>query len=96
MLYIWIYIYIWTYSNFLDIYFSFPRYLNEVICDYQDSSCISGEGAGYQRVIRITFKRDTNKTLGVGKLGDWEDYVQEIRTSCSCQLLPNSNFRSFI
>ena len=96
MLYIWIYTYIWIYSNFLDIYFSFPRYLNEVICDYQDSSCISGEGAGYQRVIRITFKRDTNRTLGVGKLGDWEDYAQEIRTSCSCQLLPNSNFRSFI
>ena len=88
--------YVWKCSNLLDIHFSFPRYLNEVICDYQDSSCLKGEGAGYQKVVRLTFKRDKNGALGVGKLGDWEDYVQDIRTSCSCQLLPNSKFRSFI
>ena len=96
IIYVWIYAYIWKYSHLFDIHFSFPRYLNEVLCDYQDSSCLSGEGAGYQRIIRITFKRDTDGKLGVGKLGDWEDYVQEIRTSCSCQLLPNSLFRPFI
>ena len=84
--------YIWNNISLFNIHFSFPRYLNEVLCDYQDSSCIGGEGAGYQRVIHITFRRDTNGTLGVGKLGDWEDYVQEIRTRVVVNCCQISNF----
>lgn len=73
----------------------FPRYLNEVLCDFTDSYCISREGAGFQRVVKLNFKRDT-KNLGKGRLGDWEDYTEEIRTSCSCQLLPQSIFKPLI
>jgi len=70
----------------------FPRYINEVLCDFSGAGCLSGEGLSVQRKVNIKFRVDSNRTLGIARLGSWQEYEQTIMASCSCQIKTGSFF----
>jgi len=76
----------------------FPRFINQVRCgnrNEDDLFCFAHEGLCVENLIYVTFLYDANR-VGFNRLYQWLPYQQPIATACSCQLLRNSYFSSFI
>lgn len=67
----------------------FPRYLNEVICDAKDASCLSYDGVCIQGSFIVDVLRNTGKCGSDGKQ-IWEVVSQQVRSCCNCRLFPGS------
>lgn len=63
----------------------FPRYLNEIICDTKDSSCLSYKGVCSQGSLYVDVLRNTGICGSDGK-DNWKVVGQWIRSCCNCRL----------
>ena len=94
-----LHIFVWyctvSLSNVWLFYFSFPRYMNEVICHSTDKHCLLGQGACVQSYSFVTFKRNLGG-YSISQLHLWTDYQQMVRNGCHCQLIKGSAFDPFI
>lgn len=64
----------------------FPRYLNEIICDTNDRSCLSNKGQCNQGGVIVDILYDTGKCGFDGKQ-IWQVVNQWIRSCCDCMSL---------
>ena len=63
----------------------FPRYLNEIICDTKDNSCLSYTGVCSQGRLYVDILRNTGMCGSDGK-EIWQVVGQWIRSCCNCRL----------
>lgn len=76
----------------------FPNFINEVICHDADRQCAAKMGICFQRTLQLSFlrfdgkfERDSQLSTLTGKTvykEVWEQYTQEIRSCCECQMYP--------
>ena len=76
----------------------FPNFINEVICRDRDRQCAAKMGMCLQRTLQLSFLRFTGKFELDSRLSTltgkivyrevWEQYTQEIRSCCECQMYP--------
>ena len=76
----------------------FPNFINEVICRDKDRQCAARMGRCLQRTLQLSFLRfsgrfelDSQQSTITGKTvfrEVWEQYTQEIRSCCECQMYP--------
>jgi len=76
----------------------FPNFINEVICRDRDRQCAAKMGMCLQRTLKLSFLRfsgkfelDSRLSIRTGKTvyrEVWEQYTQEIRSCCECQMYP--------
>ncbi|XP_020603646.1 uncharacterized protein LOC110042621 [Orbicella faveolata] len=76
----------------------FPNFINEVICRDKDRQCAAKMGICLQRTLQLSFLRfsgrfelDRQLSTLTGKTvysEVWEQYTQEIRSCCECQMYP--------
>ena len=77
----------------------FPNFINEVICRDTDRQCAAKMGICFQRTLQLSFLRfsgrfelDRQLSTLSGKTvysEVWEQYTQEIRSCCECQMYPS-------
>ena len=77
----------------------FPNFINEVICHDRDRQCAAKMGICFQRTLQLSFLRltgrfelDSQLSTFTGKAvyrEVWEQYTQEIRSCCECQMYPH-------
>ena len=76
----------------------FPNFINEVICRDTDRQCAAKMGICFQRTLQLSFLRFTGRFELDSRLSTltgrtvyrevWEQYTQEIRSCCECQMYP--------
>lgn len=67
----------------------FPRFLNEIICDTNDSGCLSHQGVCIQGTFVVSVLKNTGLCGADGK-ETWEVVSQPVRSCCNCRLFPDS------
>ena len=72
----------------------FPRYLNEVICDAREVSCLNSKGIYSQGSFIVDVLRNTGRCGSDGKQ-IWKAVSQPVRTCCNCRLFPGARLGSF-
>uniref|UniRef100_A0A0N5A7N1 TGF_BETA_2 domain-containing protein n=1 Tax=Syphacia muris TaxID=451379 RepID=A0A0N5A7N1_9BILA len=80
----------WQWRKLPDDYF--PRFLNEVSCDDNDDSCLSGFG-GCRPIFRsVTVLRNLNQT----GTPDWVQQTISMNAACECQVEVGTSLHSLV